>query len=111
MRKDTILPEEPTEQDIQDYNKLSKNYKDNFERREYKVGDKIQISDNPCSMSCGCYYKNNKHDEFIDINKIYTIKNIHHFGGGCPPLTLEIEELTQTHSNRTAITANIFKVI
>lgn len=111
MRKDINLPKNPTEQDIINFHKLDENYRNNFKRRDYKIGDKIKISDNPCSMMCGCYWKNNKRDNFINPNTTYTIKNIHYFGGGCPPRLLEIEELPQTHSYDTAITANIFKVI
>ena len=111
MRKDIILPKNPTDQDIEDYHKLSENYTNSFEKRDYNIGNKIIISDNPCSMACGCYWKNNERDSFINPNETYTIKHIHYFGGGCPPTLLEIEELSQTHSYNTAITANIFKVI
>jgi hypothetical protein len=111
MRKDIILPKNPTNQDVEDYYKLSQNYTNFFEKRNYNIGDKIIISDNPCSMACGCYWKNNEHDNFINPNEIYTIKHIHYFGGGCPPTLLEIKELPQTHSYDTAINANIFKVI
>lgn len=111
MRKDIIFPENLTDQDKEDFHKISENYTNAFIRREYKVGDKIKISDNPCSLHCGCYYKNNKFDSFIDVEKVYTIKKIHYFGGGCPAKTLEIEELPQTHSNNKSVTANIFAVI
>lgn len=111
MRKDIILPENPTDQDIEDFYKISENYTNNFVRREYKIGDKIKVSDNPCSLHCGCYYKNDKFDNCVNPEQTYTIKEIHYFGGGCPARTLEIEELPQTHSSETAITANIFAVI
>jgi hypothetical protein len=111
MRKDIKLPENPTKQDTEDFHKLDENYRNSWKKRIYKVGDKIKISDNPCSMMCGCYYKNNKFDNFIDINTIYTVKEIHYFGGGCPPVLLEIEELPQTHSYEKSVTANIFEVL
>jgi len=111
MRKDIIFPKNPTEQDKLNFQKIDKNYSDNFKKRIFKIGDKIQINDNPCSLSCGCYWKNDKHDNFINPNEIYTIKHIRYFGGGCPPRLFEIEELSQTHSYGTAVTANIFKVI
>jgi hypothetical protein len=111
MRKDIILSKNPTEQDCKDYNKLDENYRNNFKRIDYKIGDKIIINDNPCGMSCKCYWKNDEHDNFINPNEIYTIKHVHYFGGGCPSILLEIEELPQTHSYETAINANIFKVI
>lgn len=41
-------------------------------------------------------------------NTEYTIKEIHNFGGGCPAILLEIEELPNTHSFNDAVGANWF---
>jgi hypothetical protein len=111
MRKDIIFPKNPTSQEVEEFKKLDKNYSDSWKKRNYNIGDKIMISDNPCSLSCNCYWHNDKNDNFVNPNETYTIKRVHYFGGGCPPRLLEIEELPQTHSYTTAVTANIFKVI
>ena len=101
----------PSKEDIAEYHKKSQELTDNFERREYEIGNKIKISDNPCSGDCGCYYQPNKHKIKLDINKKYTIKKIHYFGGGCPAVLLSILELPETHLYNTALPANWFKVV
>ena len=59
-------------------------------------GDKVVVNDwKGCNIFCGCG-KHGKRPHFIKSGVIYTIKKVHHFGGGCPPVLLSIEELPQT---------------
>ena len=102
----------PTEKQTNEYYKIDAILRRDFERRNYNIGDKIQISPNPCGAHCGCYVKDDVIKEHhIDKDKIYTIKHVHYFGGGCPSTLIEIEELPSTHSYENAITANGFKVL
>lgn len=103
--------ENPSEEDIAEYHRRSQELTDNFERRVFKEGDKIIISDNPCSASCGCYYQPEYNKIKLDINKVYTIEEIHYFGGGCPPVSLSILELPETKTFMNALPANWFKVV
>lgn len=107
--KNFIWKENPSEEDIKEYHKRSKELTENFERRSYEVNDKIIISDNACSGHCGCYYQPDNSKIKLDVNKEYTIKEIHYFGGGCPSILLSILELPETHSYNTALPANWFK--
>jgi hypothetical protein len=109
--KGYTFKENPSDEDIKEYHKKSQELTDNFERRNYVINGKIKISDNPCSGNCGCYYQPDKHKIKLDINKEYTIKKIHYFGGGCPAVLLSILELPETHDYLTSLPANWFKQI
>lgn len=82
-----------------------------FIRYNYKKGDKIIVNHNPCNSYCRCSYYSHKdfaNKKGICENTEYTIKEIHNFGGGCPAILLEIEELPNTHSFNDAVGANWF---
>jgi len=100
----------PSDKNKEDFTQIDKFLRETFKKLEYKIGDKIIINDNRCSSMCQCYY--GEHSKFtIDTSKIYTIKNIHYFGGGCPSELLEIEELPNTHSSHSSLPANWFEPI
>ena len=108
--KEIIKITNPTNSNKKDFNQIDNFLKETFKKFDYKIGGKIIIYNNKCCVLCDCYY--GKHSKFtIDTNKIYTIKNIHYFGGGCPSRLLELEELSNTHSYETSLPANWFKPI
>jgi len=102
----------PTKENLDEYRDIDNQLHNNFEHKSYSIGDKIKLHYNPCSAPCNCYY-NKKEHTFVTLkpNKIYTIKDIHYFGGGCPSVLLELEEIKSTHSYTKSLPANWFKPI
>lgn len=75
-------------------------------RYQYRDGDNIEITNNNCGEHCRCLPNDEKLlKRNVKRNTEYTIKKVHYFGGGCPSVLLEIEELPETHSFDKALPA------
>lgn len=104
--------------EIEEYRAIDKILKDTFVRTIYNPGDKVELVDNRCNAACGCFYDPQRIEKYkiyegliLDHSKTYTIKKLNYFGGGCPSVLLELEELPTTHTHETSLPANWFRVI
>jgi len=108
MRKDYIFKKNPSQEDLEKFWKLDEETRKNFIKRDHNIGDKVKISDNPCSMYCGCFWKG---DDELDIDKVYTIESFEYFGGGCPPKFLVFKEIKSKNQWNKGFPANWFETI
>lgn len=93
------------------FKEIDKILSENFINSEKKIGDKIILTHNPCNITCGCFWDKNKAN-FLQKNVVYEIEHIIYFGGGCPPVFLQLKNVKETFENNNwGVPANWFKII
>jgi hypothetical protein len=69
-----------------------------FIKTEYKVGQKVKLTNNKCSEHCPCGNAQIVADNYnLQVGKVYEIESVHHFGGGCPSTTIVLKNESQTN--------------